>query len=256
MISKDPMPLEVCQLVSGLQTGARASFRRLWCPSDLAARPRDLQKLRELSLSVPTQNTSSTAGPATQLQAYAQILQRTNWDVVTDECKIHNINYEHAARLALIFWNCCFKIQVGDETVSGIFLGAARLNHSCVPNCHVSWNRHRGELCVHSIRDIAKDEELLITYDADEVLFRGRRDRMQMLRERYGFECDCPACDLSTDFGRQADSVRETIAGLVNQLSSYSPAGDANSLGLISLYVYLITLIQSQGLETEQKAKL
>jgi hypothetical protein len=212
--------------------------------------------LQELSPPESTPKTSSIVEPATQLQVYDQILQCTNWDAVTGKWKIDNLSYEQGARLAMIFRNCCFKMPIGNVTFFGIFPEAARLNHSCIPNCHASWNQAQGQLCVHAIRNIAKDQELLITYDADEVLFRGRTDRMQMLRERYGFECDCPACDLSTDFGKQADSVRNTIANLDGQISSYSPTNNANSVGLDSLYVHLLTLLQSQGLETEQKARL
>ncbi|KAL8743806.1 MAG: hypothetical protein Q9184_008073 [Pyrenodesmia sp. 2 TL-2023] len=53
----------------------------------------------------------------------------------------------------------------------GIFLEAARFNHSCLPNAWFNWNPHlgqnpRGRLTVHAIKDITIGEEILINYQA------------------------------------------------------------------------------------------
>ena len=262
MVGKDPTPIEIYQMVERLSAKDRAVYYNLWCPENLIARPRDLRLLQELLRPRSTRQTSSNVERATQLQVFTQILQRTNWDAATGKRKIACDalkDYEGAARLAMVFWNCCFDMLTGNEISYGIFPQAAHLNHSCIPNCQSSWNSTQGQLCVFAIRNIVKDEQLLIMYDANQVLFQNRICRMLILRERYGFDCACPACDLSTDYGKQGEPVRNAIADLTRQIACTPPPQIADSVRCAayeSLYLRLLTLLQSLGLQTVQKAKV
>ena len=46
----------------------------------------------------------------------------------------------------------------------GVFVTASRLNHSCVPNVHHSYNPTLKSATVYAIRDIEPNEELLTSY--------------------------------------------------------------------------------------------
>ncbi|KAL6908279.1 hypothetical protein GGI43DRAFT_379144 [Trichoderma evansii] len=56
-------------------------------------------------------------------------------------------------------------IPLGPEAPEGgIFLEAARINHSCRPNAYKSWNENIGHLTVHTVLDIEQGEEITISY--------------------------------------------------------------------------------------------
>jgi SET domain-containing protein len=94
------------------------------------------------------------------------------------------------------------------QKAKGIFKHATRLNHSCAPNCYVSSNHKLEELCVYALQDIKQGEELTIAYNSDEVIFQDRQTKMQLLEDRYGFECTCPACE-DTELGRRNELQRQ-----------------------------------------------
>ena len=71
-------------------------------------------------------------------------------------------------------------------------LGAcSAINHSCEPNCEVAYIDSADVLIV-ATRDIDEDEEITIAYVPPSLPVDKRR---QELRERYGFECECPKCE-------------------------------------------------------------
>ena len=51
-----------------------------------------------------------------------------------------------------------------------------------------------GELRLLDLRDIAQIEELLITCEADHILFASKDVRYRMLQDTYMFLCNCTAC--------------------------------------------------------------
>ena len=70
---------------------------------------------------------------------------------------------------------------------------AATMNHSCNPNAVVSFDGP--SLNVRSLRNIIKDEEVLISYvDITDNPWQ----RQEELRQRYLFTCDCGDCSAGT----------------------------------------------------------
>jgi len=71
-----------------------------------------------------------------------------------------------------------------------LFPHVAALNHSCIPNCTVTY-LDSNEIVVFALRDILKGEELTISYVDQE---KPQDVRCEELKERYGFICGCDAC--------------------------------------------------------------
>ena len=66
---------------------------------------------------------------------------------------------------------------------------AALINHSCSPNVHHFSDGP--ELVIRSLRRIAKDEELTISYiDATQCF----KERQEAVSSKYGFGCQCVKC--------------------------------------------------------------
>lgn len=78
----------------------------------------------------------------------------------------------------------CNAFSIMDETASGIFETASRINHSCVPNSQYGWRESIGRLVVWNRFKLLKGEEVTIDYG------HGKK----RLRENYGFECTCGGC--------------------------------------------------------------
>ncbi len=85
---------------------------------------------------------------------------------------------------------------------------AALLNHSCAPNCVLVYRGKAVE--VRTLRDVAQGEELCHSYTN---LCRTTSVRRQVLRDSYGFHCDCRRCvdDVLLDGGRYVDEVMRGV---------------------------------------------
>jgi len=84
----------------------------------------------------------------------------------------------------------------------GVYPAAALLNHACRPTCTISYvfaggdaaiipPHLRSSLLVRTLLDLQPGDELTHSY-CDPTLPLG--ERRTLLREGYGFECDCNAC--------------------------------------------------------------
>ena len=80
-----------------------------------------------------------------------------------------------------------------DELAVGLFPIAARLNHSCLPNAYIAFNRRIGQLTVHATHDVLPGEEITFPYLGATSFYMPRERRQEGLR-RWGFECVCAAC--------------------------------------------------------------
>ncbi|CAO1600158.1 hypothetical protein XANCAGTX0491_003861 [Xanthoria calcicola] len=78
-------------------------------------------------------------------------------------------------------------------TDQGIFLRAARFNHSCVPNAYFQYNPRIGQLTIFAISCIHKDDEILVNYKYEDI-YKSRDERRQNLQRGYQFTCECLAC--------------------------------------------------------------
>ena len=130
----------------------------------------------------------------------------------------------------------------------GIFLQAARINHSCVPNAYPAWNPDLNRLTVHAIVHIPQGNEIFINYHAAEYR-KGRDQRRQHLLYDYSFDCSCPACRNNTVFGRASEDRRSQMRVLYHSLEANpNPTlvtDRAQQHGQIELF---IALLQKEGL--------
>ncbi|CAG9461261.1 unnamed protein product [Pedinophyceae sp. YPF-701] len=92
------------------------------------------------------------------------------------------------------------------QVASGVFPAGAILNHACLPNAVVTYRvarqdggRAPGAAArvvqeFRAVRRIAPGEEICHSY-VDLAGFATAGERRDVLRERYGFACDCAACE-------------------------------------------------------------
>ena len=83
---------------------------------------------------------------------------------------------------------------------SGLYPEAALLNHSCSPNCVLSFVGSK--IQVHTIAQVQAQAELFISYTE---LYALRSERQSALRDAKGFDCICSRCscpDTETNLGR------------------------------------------------------
>ncbi|KAI5362955.1 putative SET domain, tetratricopeptide-like helical domain superfamily [Septoria linicola] len=149
------------------------------------------------------------------------------------------VDYEHVARM------CAMHCQINEHDLPeyvqehvrvmgtfacndfilangniGAFEISSRLNHSCVPNVHHTNNPALGKETVQTVRDVRAGEELLINYLGPASTYDFMHQRLQKLRDHYGFECQCIAC---TDVTGASDQRREILSGIfwgLNQFAS------------------------------------
>ena len=89
---------------------------------------------------------------------------------------------------------------------SGLFPGAAILEHSCMPNCSFTTTGGEGNVTgrpmvlITCVQEIRAGERLSIDYG--ELHYRPAAERRSFLLEKYGFECACSRCQQQPDFCR------------------------------------------------------
>ncbi|KAK3626256.1 hypothetical protein LTR56_019927 [Elasticomyces elasticus] len=116
----------------------------------------------------------------------------------------------------------CNNFQCG--TGLAVFATTSRLNHSCVPNVHHSFNPTIGQQTVYAVRDIAEGEELCTTYLGGQGVYYVRAQRIEILRGSYGFTCLCAAC---ADVTGGSDGRREVMGGIAYGLQCFQYGGPA-----------------------------
>ncbi|KAI1779644.1 SET domain-containing protein [Hypoxylon cercidicola] len=75
---------------------------------------------------------------------------------------------------------------------SGLFSLYGRINHSCVPNTHNSYNPTLKRLTIHAIHDIKAGDQICVDYIGD--VCRTRQQRAFSLYNTWGITCNCVAC--------------------------------------------------------------
>ncbi len=97
----------------------------------------------------------------------------------------------------------------GQTTGWAIFPIASRINHSCVPNVHNSYNSTINLRMIHAIRLITAEEEITTTYIGSSNPAYKRQQEL----EPYGFRCSCSSCETSLE-DTASDTRRERIVEL------------------------------------------
>ncbi|KAJ3248071.1 hypothetical protein HDU78_002164 [Chytriomyces hyalinus] len=107
---------------------------------------------------------------------------------------------DQLTRLNLNSIACHFSNTDNTQRMEGtaVYLTAAMMNHSCLPNVRVDWFNDN-TIRVIADRDIEEGEELSISYVGPVDVASAREEdvlakRKEFFRFNYGFVCTCPLC--------------------------------------------------------------
>ncbi|KAJ5823351.1 hypothetical protein N7447_005691 [Penicillium robsamsonii] len=103
-----------------------------------------------------------------------------------------------------------------ESRIGGIYPTISRINHSCLPNAHNSWDGASGHENIYAVRLIEAGEEITIPYDHG-----GPSDeRRRHLKKAFGFDCDCSICSRQPDELQQSDERRREIKRLDSEIGN------------------------------------
>jgi len=71
-----------------------------------------------------------------------------------------------------------------NDTATGVFETASRINHSCVPNSAYTWKERSGRMVFYNRFKLLEGEEVTVDYG----------HKKGQLKRIYGFECQCGGC--------------------------------------------------------------
>ena len=117
------------------------------------------------------------------------------------------------------------EVKRGNEPQErhGLFLLASRLNSSCVPNVHQTWDDETGQLVFRATRNLLPGEELCIAYGDT---LADREERRKELQEKFGFVCVCEACTLSGQALEESNFRRACLGGMLRDYDVQGVDGD------------------------------
>ncbi len=143
----------------------------------------------------------------------------------------------------------CYEMGSG----TCICLHASRINHSCIPNAHYSWNSSIELETVHAVKDISKDEAITISYCAAVRTLDERKPEL----EPYVFVCSCPACRTDTDFGFKSQTRRQEMRDLHQHIADHrddplAARADCDYCDEGSGILRLVSLLDEEGLVFEK----
>ncbi|TBU28052.1 SET domain-containing protein [Dichomitus squalens] len=124
----------------------------------------------------------------------------------------------------------------------GIFLQAARLNHSCRPNVARTWDVGAQEMAFRALRDVAPGEELCMSY-VDVDILGTREERGAEIEGAFGFVCACEACMLDGREGEESDRRRLAVRRLFEEIGT---CGKEPTLGLRKVKLAIRLLNEEQ----------
>jgi hypothetical protein len=105
----------------------------------------------------------------------------------------------------------------------GLCLDASSFNHSCVPNARYSWHEKSGRQRIFALCDIAKDEEICVSYLAGRNCYAtARAERRERLSQVNRFECGCVLCAKDIEWTEASDDRRRQIFALWEGLTRQS----------------------------------
>ena len=146
-----------------------------------------------------------------------------------------------------IFRSNAFDLGSKSAIQQAVFSNISRINHSCEPNAQGNFHEGLGRFNVHATRDIAVDEELTLNYLHDHGAVR--ETRVGRLRDGYGFDCACPACDMSSERGVDGEKRRIEMLGRLGRyahgVENGSVKGAQAELEVVEAF---IRLMQCEGI--------
>jgi len=145
------------------------------------------------------------------------------------------------------------SVGMGDDGNSplgvGVFASYSRVNHSCTPNVHNSYNPTLNKLTVHATRQINENEEILTSYID---IFQTREKRNADLSE-WDFRCRCKCCaapntaDSDRRRERLSDAEKELAAFMNGQRSHSRLSIPGNSQEALEVAEVLLQVLREGG---------
>ena len=105
-------------------------------------------------------------------------------------------------------------IQQNGKTL--VFIEISKLNNSCLPNVAFEFVPPYGR--IFAVKDIKKGEELCIDYGGYGSRFSSLKDRKEMLKDKYDFDCGCELCTMDDCKYREIESARVRFKKLEEQI--------------------------------------
>nr|POE66664.1 set domain-containing protein 5 [Quercus suber] len=150
----------------------------------------------------------------------------------------------------------------GDDRLA-LFVTIARLNHSCVPNVYHCYNAYENCMTIHASQDITEGTELFTDYIQEASSYQTRAHRIEQLRCRYGFTCQCSACsDRSGTSDMRRTALNDLMCGLHMYIfqgfeqpcnsDSYSPSTPEMALDQAQ---YALGLFSAEGISNLEVLK-
>jgi len=150
-------------------------------------RPQTLAQLESMRGRISHEDLSQLGLMAQVIAEIPKLLPpKTGIDEALDAlCKFQNNNFAIVDELS---------ISVG----AGVFPHGASLNHSCKPNCLLTYDFQVGRAPIQVVRAMKEVQEGVELTHAYVNLALPSWQRRSVLRKNYGFDCACEQCDSSS----------------------------------------------------------
>ena len=133
----------------------------------------------------------------------------------------------------------------GRDLGTGVFPLTSRINHSCSPNCVLSFTP--GADCeVRCVRPVRAGEEILASYVSPLL---SRADRLRLLAARYNFSCDCQVCSGPAREVETNDRLRREILGLTNNMEDVFTTNPQKAFKYAKMKLERMDLLGNQVIE-------
>ncbi|KAK3319429.1 hypothetical protein B0H66DRAFT_498617 [Apodospora peruviana] len=101
------------------------------------------------------------------------------------------------------------SVVLGDEEIHvGLFVKAARINHSCRPNAYYRFSERRLTIEIVSYHAIEAGEEIVMSYVPLAIKHDERR---RYLKDNWGIDCKCSLCQASEFDIKESETSRNRI---------------------------------------------
>ncbi|KAI7510012.1 hypothetical protein KC347_g4722 [Hortaea werneckii] len=146
------------------------------------------------------------------------------------------------------------NFDIGNDT-QAIFKDICRLNHACIPNAQGNFNASLDRFTIHALRPISEDEEITLSYLAEHGASRDARQ--YRLQSNYGFPCDCPACDTTTERGKLDEEARQRMQSRLHSYAeSVSEQKCPDQAAELEIMNEMIEMREDQGLAGREVATM
>jgi hypothetical protein len=144
-------------------------------------------------------------------------------------------NRNRAEDLELVMRTNGIKLRdPNHDMMYGLFEIACRINHSCLPNTHSSWDSEKGTIEIYATQSIPQGEEITSTYIGN---LGGYAPRQQCLSYIFKFTCRCRLCTLPEEDRelsdlriREINSLRQGEVSTLDQIRELLQLYDQESI--------------------------